>query len=164
MHRMSLNHRGASAMLRPTGWKKGDDLKQNLVPSASLWSTRGLFYLETLSGFLFCRMPNFLPNLCPEISGILETTPEKSRELRRNHVQWSRLEKNMYMYIRRPRPTARGSASGKRGCGQQEIQQRVGDQQQQQKPLQQQEENVAKIHSSSKRKKQPKSSVSMRFR
>ena len=93
MHRMSLNHRGASAMLRPTGWKKGDDLKQNLVPSASLWSTRGLFYLETLSGFLFCRMPNFLPNLCPEISGILETTPEKSRELRRNHVQWSRLEK-----------------------------------------------------------------------
>ena len=73
----------------------------------------------------------------------------------------------IYIYIcniRRPRPTARGSASGKRGCGQQEIQQRVGDQQQQQKPLQQQEEKVAKIHSSSKRKKQPKSSFSMRFR
>ena len=69
-----------------------------------------------------------------------------------------------YTIIRRPRPTARGSASGKRGCGQQEIQQRVGDQQQQQKPLQQQEEKVAKIHSSSKRKKQPKSSFSMRFR
>ena len=70
----------------------------------------------------------------------------------------------MYMYIRRPRSTARGSASGKRGCGHQEIQQRVRDQQQQQKPLQQQEEKVAKIHSSSKRKKQPKSSFSMGFR
>ena len=33
-----------------------------------------------------------------------------------------------------------------------------------QKPLQQQEEKVAKIHSSSKRKKQPKSSFSMGFR
>ena len=39
-----------------------------------------------------------------------------------------------------------------------------GDQQQQQKPLQRQEENVTKIHSSSKRKKQPKSSFSMGFR
>ena len=40
-----------------------------------------------------------------------------------------------------------------------------GDQQQQQqKPLQQQEEKVAKIHSSSKRKKVPKSSFSMGFR
>jgi len=39
-----------------------------------------------------------------------------------------------------------------------------GDQQQQQKPLQQQEEEVAKIHSSSKMKKQPKSSFSMGFR
>ena len=37
-------------------------------------------------------------------------------------------------------------------------------QQQQQKPLQQQEGKVAKIHSSSKRKKQPKSSFSMGFR
>ena len=36
--------------------------------------------------------------------------------------------------------------------------------QQQQKPLQQQEEKVAKIHSSSKMKKQPKSSFSMGFR
>ena len=39
-----------------------------------------------------------------------------------------------------------------------------GDQQQQQKRLQQQEERVAKIHSSSKRKKQPKSQFSMGFR
>ena len=39
-----------------------------------------------------------------------------------------------------------------------------GDQQQQQNPLHQQEEKVAKIHSSSKRKKQPKSSFSMGFR
>ena len=40
-----------------------------------------------------------------------------------------------------------------------------GDQQQQQqKPLQQQEEKVAKIHSSSKRKREPKSSFSMGFR
>ena len=37
-------------------------------------------------------------------------------------------------------------------------------QQQQQKPMQQQEVKVAKIHSSSKRKKQPKSSFSMGFR
>ena len=39
-----------------------------------------------------------------------------------------------------------------------------GDQQQQQKLLQQQEEKVAKIHSSSKRTKQPKSSISIGFR
>jgi len=39
-----------------------------------------------------------------------------------------------------------------------------GDQQQQQKPLQQPEEKATKIHSSSKRKKQPKSSFSMGFR
>ena len=39
-----------------------------------------------------------------------------------------------------------------------------GDQQQQPKPLQQREEKVAKIHSSSKKKKQPKSSFSMGFR
>ena len=39
-----------------------------------------------------------------------------------------------------------------------------GDQKQQQKPLQRQEEKVAKIHSSSKRKKQPKSSFSLGFR
>ena len=39
-----------------------------------------------------------------------------------------------------------------------------GDQQQQQKPLQRQDENGTKIHSSSKRKKQPKSSFSMGFR
>ena len=37
-------------------------------------------------------------------------------------------------------------------------------QQQQQKPMQQQEVKVAKIHSSSKRKKQPKSSFSMGFK
>ena len=38
------------------------------------------------------------------------------------------------------------------------------DQQQQQKPLQQQEEQVAKIHSSGKRKKEPKAAFSMGFR
>ena len=39
-----------------------------------------------------------------------------------------------------------------------------GQQQQQQKPPQQQEEKVAKIHSSSKRQKEPKASFSMGFR
>ena len=62
-------------------------------------------------------------------------------------------KKHVYVYPPTPVDRKGERVREERLCGQQEIQQRVGDQQQQQKPLQQQEEKVAKIHSSSKRKK-----------